>query len=346
MAKAEAEAKKRELLRRLDEGTWTDDSKKTTVAEFLEAWLTAQKPQLAANTHERYASLLRLHVTPMLGQMRLSKVEPAHVRRVYETALGKGLSGRTVLHVHRVLHTAFTHAVRVDRLLRENPLERVKAPRPNEREVIPINPDQVRTLVDVARVTRLEVPVALAAVTGLRRGEILALRWANVNLESGSLFVAEALEQTRAHGVRFKAPKSKSSRRFIPLAPEAVEMLRTHRKAQNEAKNRAPFYVENDLVFPNPDGNPWPPDSFTVQFHELARLVGLKGFRFHDLRHAFASLTLADGRPIREVQALMGHSAATTTLSVYARVIEGLGRETVNSLSASILGGGGVASPR
>lgn len=154
-----------------------------------------------------------------------------------------------------------------------------------------------------------------------------------------SLFVAESLEQTRKTGIRFKAPKSKSSRRFIPLAPEAVGILRGYRNTQDDAKKRAPFYVDNDLVFCNPDGQPWPPDTFTVQFAELAKGVGMKGFRFHDLRHAFASLTLADGRPIKEVQLLMGHSTANTTLSVYARSVEGLGRAAVDGLAKSLLGG-------
>jgi len=337
MSKTEAEARKRDLLRALDDGGWTEDPKGVTVAKYFETWLATQQNYLAANTHERYESILRVHVTPLIGTLRLTKVQPEHIRQVYRVAAEKGLSGRTCLHIHRVLHTAFNHAVLVDRLLKENPLERVKAPRPSEFEVKAMNPEQVRLLLEVAKGTRLEVPVALAAVTGLRRGELLALRWANVDLERGSLFVAEALEQTRTSGVRFKAPKSKSSRRFIPLALESVEILRAHREAQNGAKKRAPFCVDNDLVFCNPDGQPWPPDTFTVQFAQLAKNVGMKGFRFHDLRHAFASLTLADGRPIKEVQLLMGHSTANTTLSVYARAVEGLGRDAVNSLSRSLL---------
>ena len=116
-------------------------------------------------------------------------------------------------------------------------------------------------------------------------------------------------------------------------------MLREHQAAQENARQLFPFYINNDLVFCNPDGAPWPPDTFTVQFAKVANKVGLKGFRFHDLRHAFASLTLADGRPIKEVQVLMGHSTANTTLSVYARAIEGLGREAVDGLAKSLLGG-------
>jgi integrase len=127
MSKTEAEAKKRYLLRALDEGVATENSRGVTVAEYFEAWLDAQKNYLAANTHERYESLLRLHVTPLTGAMRLTKVQPEHIRRVYEAAQAKGLSGRSCLHIHRVLHTAFNHAMRVDRLIKENPLDRLKA---------------------------------------------------------------------------------------------------------------------------------------------------------------------------------------------------------------------------
>jgi integrase len=124
------------------------------------------------------------------------------------------------------------------------------------------------------------------------------------------------------------------------LSPECVELLRSHKVEQDAAKDSGAYcYDDQDLVFSNPDGSPWPPDTFTAQFGKLATLVGLKGFRFHDMRHAFASLTLADGKPIKEVSVLMGHSSANVTLSVYARSIEGMGREVVNDLSRSLLTG-------
>ena len=341
VTKRQAEAKKRELLRRLDDGSWIEERGWIILGPFLEEWLASQSQYLAANTHERYSSLVRLHVIPIIGTMRLSKIRPEHIRRVYDVARGKGLSGTTCLHIHRVLHTALNYAVKVERIIQENPVQLIKAPRASEHEMTPMNPDQIQSLIESAKGTRLEGPVALAAVTGLRRGELLALRWANVDLEQHTLFVAESLEQTRACGVRVKGPKSRSSRRRVPLSPEAVELLCVHKTMQEEARKQALYYVDNDLVFCNPDGTPWPPDTFTVQFRELANLVGLKGFRFHDVRHAFATLNLANGTPIKEVQLLMGHSTASTTLSVYARAVEGLGREAVNRLSRSLLGAQG-----
>lgn len=168
----------------------------------------------------------------------------------------------------------------------------------NDHEHKAMNSDGVRALIEVTRGTRLEALVLLTALTELRRGEVPALRWANIDLERGTLFVTEALEQTRKYGFRFKPPKSKTCRRLIPLAPEVVAALRSHKAAQESARENAPFYIDNDLVFPNPDGRPWPPNTLTAQFTKIARALGLKGFTFKSLRHAFASLTLADGRPV------------------------------------------------
>jgi integrase len=155
--------------------------------------------------------------------------------------------------------------------------------------------------------------------------------------KEGSVYVAEALEQTRRLGIRFKPPKAKS-KRVIPLSPEAIAMLAAYKADQDDQKQHAgAVYVDNDLVFCNPDGAPWPPDTFSKQFSAIAKVVGLHGFRFHDIRHAFATLTLADGRPVKEVQLLMGHSTANTTLSFYAHPVHGLGREAVNRLSRSLL---------
>jgi integrase len=346
MSRAEATVRKRELLRQIDEGCYSEPAK-LSAEEYFAHWLDSEKHYLATKTHERYASLLRSHVTPVIGQMLLWRITADHIEQVYERVRASGLSQRTCLHVHRVLHTAFAAAVRRKKL-KENVVGYLRAPRVENRERAPISSEQVRLLIEATQGTRLAVPVALAAVTGLRRGELLALRWCNVSLEpkKGSLYVAEALEQTRQCGVRFKEPKGKS-KRCIPLSPESVAILTAHKTAQDEAKRRAAHaYTDNDLVFRNPDGSPWPPDTFSKQFGDIARLVGMQGFRFHDVRHAFATLTLADGRPIKEVQLLMGHSTANTTLAFYARPVEGLGREAVNSLSRSLLSHGkGQAGP-
>jgi integrase len=342
MPKAEAEARKRELLRRIDEGL---EAKPVALKaeDYVAGWLESVRHSLAAKTHERYASLLRKHVVPVIGGILIGRVTSDHIETIYDRLRAKGLSQRTCLHVHRVLHTAFADAVRRKKL-KENVVGQLRAPRVDMRELTPVSFDQMRTLIRAAEETRLAVPVALAAVTGLRRGELLALRWRNVRLDKqGSLYITEALEQTRELGVRFKAPKGKS-RRLIPLSREGVSILSAHKTHQEHERQGIASYADHDLVFCNPDGAPWAPDTFSKQFSAIAATARLRGFRFHDIRHAFATLTLADGRPIKEVQLLLGHSTASTTLSFYARPVQGLGREAVGKLSRSLLRKGSRAS--
>jgi integrase len=340
MPKAEADAKKREILSAVDKGMAREQAASTTLEAFLNSWMEATRDRLASRTAERYASIVRLHVVPIIGNVKLSRLTPEHVRKIYKAMKDKGLSNQTCLHVHRALHTALQYGVREERILSENVVGRVKAPAVERREHAPVNREQIRFLMAAAKGTPLDVPITVAALTGLRRGELLALQWQHIDLDRGTLFVAASLEHSRAANgrIRFKGPKSKTSRRLIPLAPECIMLLRSHKTRQEEERDLAgDAYVDNDLAFPSPDGSPWPPDTFTAQFSKLAKSVGMRGFRFHDLRHAFASLTLGDGVSIKEVQTLLGHSSPVVTLSVYARSIEGLGRQAVNELARSLL---------
>ena len=256
----------------------------TSVEAFLNSWIEATQDRLAPRTAERYASIVKLHIVPIVGNVKLRRLDTGALRKIYKAVRkDRGLSDQTCLHVHRALHTALQYGVREERILNENVVGRVKAPTVERRERAPLNREQIRILMAAARGTRLEVPITLAALTGLRRGELLALRWQHVDLDKGSLFVAASLEHSRATSgrVRFKGPKSKTSRRVIPLAPECATLLRSHKAAQEQEKGLAAYlYVDNDLVFPNPDGCPWPPDTFTTQFRSSQRLLVCAGFGF------------------------------------------------------------------
>ncbi len=340
MSKSGAQESAREILRQIDEGTWTDNRKRT-VADLLNTWLKDNEHRLAAKTWEGYESKLRCHIIPAIGEIPLAKLKPKHVVDAYAAIRAKDLSARTLVHIHRILHAALNYGKKTLRAVKENVASSVPSPGGVSRELAPLREEHVRTIIEAARGTRLEVPVLVAALTGLRRSEILALGWKrSVDLQRGVFAITHVLEQSRRYGVRLKAKtKSRSSRRVIPLANEVVEVLKAHRARQDDDRKRLGHaYVENDLVFCNEDGTPWPPDTFTKQFADIARLVGMKGsFRFHDARHAFASLTLKNGAPVKEVSALLGHASPMLTLSTYARVIEGMGREAVNGLAESLL---------
>lgn len=339
MPKNHALARMRKILNGIDEGTWVKERRDLTVERFVTDWLDAVKFDLATNTHVRYAGLMKQHVIPRIGKMQLARVTPQHLSRIYKAVHEAGLSAQTALHIHRAVHTALNYAVKVTKDLRENVASRLKAPTVEHRVNTSITPEKVRALFASVRGTRLEAPIILAGLTGLRRGELLALTWATIDLKRESLYVAQAVAHTRRHGVEFKLPKSKRSRRVIPLAPECVELLRVHKERQAAIQADAgEAYDNQDLVFPSPDGSPWLPDSFSVQFAKLARTAGLEGFRLHYLRHSFATLALADGVSIRELSDLLGHGDPSFTVRTYAHAVPGAGRAAVTNLARSLLG--------
>ena len=341
VSKAEAQELERRALRRYDEAQWAEESSKT-VTDLLDAWITyltpTQKSQIISpTTYQRYASIVNLHLKPHLGDVMLRKLGANHVIDAYAKVRDKGLSGRSCLHVHRVLHTALEYGTKTLRWLRANPAATVRTPKV-ARRISQIDENAVKILLEAAKGTRFECPIALTAMTGLRRGELLALRWSkSIDFERKRLVVSESLEETKVFGLRFKTPKS-GKVRVIPLADYAIPILRTHHAAQSVEKLRSgSLYDDRDLVFCNPDGTPWAPDTFTKQFAQVAQLVGMKGFRFHDLRHAFATLTLRNGTSVNEVSELLGHSSPMITLSTYAHVIEGVAREAVNVLANNLM---------
>jgi len=340
MSKAEAQEREREILRKVDDRNWTED-RAFTVADLLMTWLQDNEHRIAAKTWESYDSKVRLHIIPVLGEIPLAKLRPKHIVDAYAAIRAKGLSAQTSVHLHRILHTAMNYGKKTLRIVKENVFADVPSPAAERRDMASLSEKQVRLVLEAAKETRLEIPVVVAALTGLRRSELLALRWGtSLDFERGLLSVNETLEQSRRYGLRFKRKmKTKSSRRVIPLAADLVEMLKAHKDKQDDRRRRLGLaWTANDLVFCNEDGSPWPPDTFSKQFAGIMRLVGLEGvFRFHDSRHAFASIALKNGASVKEVSTLLGHSSPTLTLSTYAHVMEGMGREAVNGLARSLL---------
>ncbi|MGC2632650.1 MAG: tyrosine-type recombinase/integrase [Candidatus Cybelea sp.] len=340
LPKRDAQAKERDVLREIETSPPMESSN-ISVEQFLNTWLrhiapTERAQPIAPKTHERYAAIVRNQLIPHLGNVRLIKLSPGMITEMQSKLREQGLSGRTCLHVHRVLHTALNFAVKTLRLLKANPASDVAAPKASPRK-LEVSEGAVAVLLDATKGTRLEVPVQVAVMTGLRRGELLALRWNGVDFERKRLVVSESLEETQQFGLRFKAPKS-GKVRVIPLADALVETLKTHKAKQNQERLRlGAAYIDQGLVFCNEDGSTWPPDTLTHQFASFVKLLGMKGFRLHDVRHCFASISLMQGTSVKEVSELLGHSSPLVTLSTYAHVMEGQGREAVNRLADSLL---------
>jgi integrase len=267
--KAEASKKKRELLGAAElpkiEARPTD----LTGPQLFAAWLECRESTLAANTHIRYGTLTRSYAEPVIGPMLVADVRPVHIDRIYAAMRRQDLSERTCLHVHRAVHAASAFAVRYLQLVPENVVSRVQSSRVKPREMETFSLEQIRLILDAAAGSRLEVPIVTSALTGLRRGELLALKWSNVDSERQSIFVSESLEQTRRFGLRFKQPKSRSSRHWIPISDELASILQAHREKQ-KVSLRGFGALDDDLVFSKPDGTPWPPDTLTKQSRRCA----------------------------------------------------------------------------
>ena len=336
--KRDAEREMTKLLNDLNTGTYVEPAK-LTLREYLEKWLEDYaRANVTAKTFERYAEIVHQNLVPALGHLQLSKIQPLHIQDYYSKALKKGrkdgkggLSARTVLHHHRILHEALRQAVKW-LLLGRNPADAVEPPRPPGIEMTALNEAEAHQLMEAARPTRLHVPVVLAITTGMRRGEILALRWQDIDMDAGTLAVRQSLEQTKA-GLAFKQPKTNKGRRVVALPPLAIDTLRRHKAGQAKVRlAMGPAYEDQGLVCAQPNGQPWRPDGITSSFHNLVKAAGLPAIRFHDLRHTHASLLLRQGIHPKVVSERLGHSTISITLDTYSHVLPGMQQEAARKL--------------
>jgi len=304
---------------------------KCTFGEYLtNEWLPAQKQRVAPKTYERWHGMVGSHIVPRLGGIALKSLAERDLIGAYrDWSEGKGsrtLAPRSVLHVHRAIYHALKRAVKL-RLVGRNVAENVgdELPRIQDREMLTLTEDQVVKLEVVLRGKDLEVPVLVAIDSGVRRGELLGLRWSDVDLEKRRIVVRRSLEQTREGGLRFKETKSGKVRVNV-LTEETVAALRRHRARQNERRLLlGPTYQDDGLVFPSADGTPWNPDYFGKAFASLvASVPDLPKVRFHDLRHTSATILLRAGVATKVVSERLGHSTTTLTTDTYQHVIAGM----------------------
>lgn len=340
--KRDAERELARLVNEFNQGAYVEPHK-LTLGEFLENWLeNAARMRVSEKTRERYGDYCRKHFIPALGHVSLQKLHPMQIQSFYTDALksgrldGKGgLSARTVHHMHRVLNTALEQAVRWQLIIR-NPVHAVTPPKPQYVEIGALDEARIGELLSQLGDNPLYRPVFLALATGVRRGELLALKWSNLSWNQKTISVREMLEQTRS-GLRFKAPKTAKGRRAIDLPEVAIEVLRQQRAEQREFRVKmGPDYEDNDLIFALPDGCPWPPDRFSTHWAGFCRRNGFKGLRFHDLRHTHATQLLSAGVHPKVVSERLGHAGVGITLDTYSHVLPGIQREAAERINLGL----------
>ena len=278
-----------------------------------------------------------MHLDPSIGRVKLKALTPAHVRGLYRERLDAGLAPRTVLHVHRTLSKALKQA-HDDGLITRNAAGPVKPPRPRREEIEPLDREQVRALFDAASVAgdRLEALYVVAVTAGLRRGELLGLKWEDVDLDAGVIQVRRMLSEPKG-GHIFEAPKSGKGR-SIRLTRKATTALREHRKRQLEGRiEHAGPWEHHGLIFPSGVGTPISGGNLTRAFKALlARAELPTTTRFHDLRHTCATLLLRQGTNPKYVQELLGHADISLTLNVYSHVLPDMGDAAASAMDAAL----------
>ncbi len=313
----ECQAWLREMVGQIEKGlSWSGS--RTTLGELAEAWLEIKKTRLRLATQEQYAMIIRKYIQPGLGAVILRDLNASRLQSFYHRIQEQGAGRRTVQLVHTVLYGILKHALRLG-LVPVNWCEMVEAPRPERREMQVWDESQVSLFLTRAIDAAF---YRLAFSTGMRRGELIGLKWIDLDWRSGTLTVRRQVYEPEGGGWRFQEPKSRAGIRSIRLGPQMLEMLRVQFNqaiplARQWAGER---WQENDLIFPNSEGKPRNGYEVSKRFHNLAIETGLPAIRFHDIRHTAASIMLMHGEPPVRVAAMLGQGLAVL-LSTYAHFI-------------------------
>ncbi len=334
--KRELEAQLAKTLHEVQSGSYVEPSR-LTVAEFLDKWLAETAATVRPSTLDRYRRIIRLHILPTLGATPLPRLSALDVQALYRATLAAGAAPGTVRLHHAVLRKALDQAVRW-RLLTVNPCGAVDPPRAGHTERQTWDGAQARAFLTVTDADeRHGAFFRLALLTGMRRGELLALRWADVDLDRGVLAVKRTVAPDGAGGWTENEPKSASGRRQIALPPSAVAALRRHRARQVERRLAiGPVWEDADRVFERGDGRAIHPNAVDPELRRLATTAQLPRIRVHDLRHTAATLMLAQGVHPKIVAERLGHSTIVMTLDRYSHVSLDMQRDAANGLDEAL----------
>ena len=314
---------------------------RVTVAVFLEGWLKDTVPhRVRPKTAHRYREIVNLHLVPRLGRARLGRLGPSEVEKALNAALESGQSPKSVVQHRAVLRSALAVAVR-DGLVGRNVAALARPPHVPEKEYDAVTPTSARAILGSVQGNRLEALYVVLLAAGLRAGEALGLRWDDVDLDAGALSIRRTLQRLEGQW-QFMEPKTKRSRRTVPIPAAVVRALREHRARQAEERLRLGAGWDGErwenLTFTNEQGGPLDGSTVLHQFQRMLKRAGLPKMRIHDLRHGAASLMAALGVPPRSAMELLGHSQIAVTMNIYTHVAPEYQREAMNLVGDGIWG--------
>ena len=328
------------MLHSQDLGTLIEPTK-VTLGEYLDEWLrTAATPRVRARTLDGYKYLVEKYIKPDSGDIRLHKVRPLNIQKLYTSLLAKGLSPTTVRHVHRVLRASLNQAVKW-RLLPVNPVLAADLPKQRKKEMKAFSADEASLFLLHATDDRWGVLFAVALRTGMRPGEYLGLKWQDVDFDKGTVAVRRTMVAKPKGGWEFAEPKTAQSARSIPLPPTVTRALAEHKKAQAAERLKAgPKYTNHELVFATKTGEPiGQPNLVNRHFKTILASAGLSpSYRLYDLRHSCATLLLAQGEHPKIVSERLGHASVTLTLDTYSHVLPTMQQQAADRLEGVLFG--------
>ncbi|KFF94804.1 integrase [Streptomyces scabiei] len=325
----ECDTKRRELLAKVDQGVPVP-TRSAKLSEWLPYWLdNVIKPRRKLSTYDKYESHVRLYLVPLLGSKRLESLGVADVRR-FLVRLEKETTAATAKESHRVLRSALSSACR-EELIARNVAKLVEPPRTDNRELKPWSLDETLDFLAASRRDPLYAAFVLAIAMGLRRGEIIGLRWSDLDLENRVLYVRQQTQRRR--GVLYDDDPKSRRRRVVPLPALCIAPLRWHRMRQSAARAKAgEQWHESGYVFTTRTGRQVEPRNVYRSFTRVAESAGLRLIRLHDARHGTATLLTAAGVAPRVVMEILGHSQISITMDVYTHVVQDTQREAMSHM--------------
>ncbi len=337
----EVQEKLNKLLNEVRIGKYTDPAK-MTVEEWFTIWINDYMVNyLRPTTWDSYNTQIEKHIIPTIGHIKLDKLRTFHLQKLYNDKLhggradGKkgGLAPKTVRYIHTVAHSALEQAVK-ERILEYNPAEAAIPPRKQRKEMKVFDTKQIKIFLKYAKETKYYAAYLLVLATGLRRGELLALRWEkDIDLKKRRLRVSRSLVRTNK-GLIFQEPKTQLSRRVIDIPDSVIEELELHKLRQDRIKSLlGKAYSDHELVFCAEDGNPLQPRTLTRHFEKIIKQAGLPKIRFHDLRHTFVTSAIKVGIPLRSLQEIVGHYDPAYTMSAYSHVTKEMRKEATEKIN-------------
>ena len=296
---------------------------KVTVEQFLNRWMEDIKgPTIRPSTLISHESIIRNHILPEIGEIKLTQLTPAHLQNLYSQKLKSGLSKRTVKYIHTIMHQTLDQALKWGLVVR-NVADAVDAPQPDKKPVEPLTQPQVQRLLEVLKEDRLFPLYVVFLGCGLRRGEALALTTDCIDFDREVIYVKKTLQSIKGQGLVIGEPKSETSRRTVALPEFVSEVLRRHLNRE----------IDSHYVFCTSRGTPFGPRNIVRHFKKMLKKAGLpETTRIHDLRHTFVSFMLAQNVPPKDVQIIAGHADFSTTMDIYGHLMPGAHHEAAKKM--------------